>query len=202
MGIFGLGWKTAVFAAGAALLWTGVHSGQLPPQPAAGSEIDIADGWPKPAPLARAVPTRVEIPSLGVNAPLMSLGVSDSGELEVPPAGKTNLAGWDREAVTPGQVGTAVVVGHVDDERGPSVFYGLGSITRGQTIRIDRADGRTAEFRVYKVEVLDRDDFPAERVYGDRDRAELRLITCGGSFHRGSGYTANVVVFARHTATR
>jgi hypothetical protein len=65
---------------------------------------------------------------------------------------------------------------------------------------VRRRDGTSAVFTAYSVDRYDKSAFPIEQVYGDTDGAELRLITCGGDFDRGSGqYRDNVVVYARLT---
>ncbi|MEU1027009.1 sortase, partial [Streptomyces sp. NPDC005904] len=105
-------------------------------------------------------------------------------------------------AASPGEQGTAVVVGHVDNQQGPAVFYGLGSLKKGQHIEVRRKDKKTAIFKIYGIEVFDKSDFPGKRVYGNSGTPELRVITCGGGFSKQSGYDSNVVVFARLTAVR
>jgi hypothetical protein len=87
----------------------------------------------------------------------------------------------------------------VDNDSGPAVFYSLGSLARGARIEVARADGLTAVFTVYGVELYAQRDFPAEAVYRDTAHPELRLITCGGRYAPGTGYEGNVVVFARLT---
>ena len=148
-------------------------------------------------------PLRVRIPSIGVDAPLTGLGLTAKGSLDVPPPEKTNLAGWYEDGVTPGSVGTALVVGHVDNTKGPAVFYPLGALKKGRTIDVDRADGRTAVFTVDAVEVYDDAHFPDQKVYGASDRPELRVLTCGGGYDKDQGgYQGNVVVFAHLTAAK
>jgi sortase (surface protein transpeptidase) len=96
------------------------------------------------------------------------------------------------------------MVGHVDTETRPAVFYKLSTMKPGETIRVLRDDGRTAEFTVDDIQVLTRDGFDARRAYGQHraGRAELRLITCGGVYDRAHDrYTANVVVSAYLTGT-
>lgn len=94
------------------------------------------------------------------------------------------------------------MVGHVDTMRGPAVFYGLGSLKKGNHVEVTRYDGHVAVFEVYGVEVYDKNNFPGARVYGDTGHPELRVITCGGGFTRAKGYDGNVVVFARMVGTR
>lgn len=173
-----------------------------PPQPEAGTALfpgDLPPDGPAPPPLPRSAPSRVAIASLDVSAPLMPLGLGKDGWIEAPPADEPRLAGWYEGAPTPGENGTAVIVGHVDSLSGPAVFYGLGALEKGRTIRVTRRDGRTAVFEVYGIQVFDKRKFPAKKVYGATGRPELRVLTCGGAYEPGSGYASNVVVFARMT---
>ncbi len=155
-------------------------------------------------PLGSSPPTRVVIPKIGVDAPFVALGLEPSGELAVPDPNNRNLAGWYKDAATPGSVGTAVVVAHVDTKSGPAAFYGLGALRPGDTADVVRTDGMVATFRIESVEVFEKKSFPSDRVYADTGEAQLRLITCGGTFKKGAqgGYEANVVVFAKLASTR
>ncbi|MFF9478509.1 class F sortase [Streptomyces sp. NPDC014733] len=172
-----------------------------PPRP---GPTHAAPAGPAPAaaPLPRSVPDRVVIPALQVSAPVIARGLDAHGAIEAPPSADTRVTGWYRDAPTPGERGTAVLVGHVDSYTGPAVFYGLGGLKRGATVEVRRRDGRRAVFAVYAVRTFAKDRFPAEQVYGATGRPELRLLTCGGSYHAGSGYAGNVVVFARLVAPR
>ncbi|KOT93478.1 MULTISPECIES: class F sortase [Streptomyces] len=198
---------TAVaLCAGAWLLLGGART-DAPPQPSAaqsggaGQTGHAGRGAAAPA-LPPSPPDRVRIPAIGVDAPLTGLGLTDTGSLDVPPAEKKNLAGWYEAGTTPGERGTAVVAGHVDNARGPAVFYRLGALKKGSTIEVDRRDGGLAVFTVDAVEVYAADAFPDEKVYGAADRPELRVITCGGAYSRSTGYQGNVVVFAHLTGSR
>ncbi|HEY8318257.1 MAG TPA: class F sortase [Amnibacterium sp.] len=148
--------------------------------------------------LARSVPTRLRIPSIGVDTALMQLGLNKDGTLQVPPYDKHAPAGWYRGSPTPGQIGPSVIVGHVDTYKaGPTVFYRLAQVRAGATITVDRKDGTTAHFVVDRVENVPKDHFPQLEVYGNTDRAELRLITCGGDWDAAAhDYADNTVVFA------
>ncbi|MEV7138462.1 class F sortase [Streptomyces tauricus] len=187
---------------GAWLLHRGAQT-HAPPQPSAaqaraGGHVDrpAADALP------HSPPDRVRIPSIRVDAPLMGLGLSLQGSLDVPPAARKNLAGWYEAGTAPGEKGTAIVAGHVDNAEGPAVFYRLGALKKGSTIEVGRRDGSVALFSVDTVEVYDARDFPDERVYGAAGRPELRVITCGGGYAAGTGYQGNVVVFAHLTGSR
>ncbi|GAB2985433.1 class F sortase [Streptomyces pseudoechinosporeus] len=190
------------FGSGAWLVRSGAEA-HAPPQPSAaqgraGAHVDR----PVAAPLPPSPPDRVRIPSIRVDAPLTGLGLTPRGGLAVPPAAEKNLAGWYEAGTTPGETGTAIVAGHVDNAEGPAVFYRLGAIKNGSTIEVERHDGTVALFSVDAVKVYDARDFPDKKVYGAARRPELRVITCGGDYSTTTGYQGNVVVFAHLTGTR
>ena len=143
-----------------------------------------------------AAPVRVRVPAIGVDSELLRLGTDASGVL-VPPADFAR-AGWFAGGAVPGDVGPAVIAGHVDSADGPAVFARLRDLVPGDEVLVDRADGMTVRFAVTGVGRYPKDDFPTEAVYGPTPRAELRLVTCGGDFDRSRrSYEDNVVVFAR-----
>jgi sortase (surface protein transpeptidase) len=184
-----------------------IHDGTTaqggPPRPAsADSTAAPVPSSGDPAPLPFAAPSRIRIPAIRVNAPVMRVGRDNDGGVGVPPPADKNLAAWYGGGPAPGQSGTAVMDGHVDNKAGPAVFYNLGALHRGDHVEVTRADGRTAVFTVYGIELFAKSAFPAKRVYDDTGRPELRVITCGGAFSRRTGYAGNVVVFARLTGTR
>lgn len=159
---------------------------------------------PAHAPLDAARPQRLDVPGLDIDAPVVARGLDAKGAIEPPPFDQPGTVGWYAAGVAPGAAGTALMVGHVDTETRPAVFYRLSSIEPGQTIRVARDDAEVAEFTVDDVQVLTRDGFDAQQAYGPRDtgRSELRLITCGGTFDQTTDrYTANVVVSAYLTGT-
>ncbi|MFD6416875.1 class F sortase [Streptomyces sp. NPDC060194] len=156
-------------------------------------------------PLAgRPAPRRVLVPALGVDAPVAARGLDASGAVEPPPFDRPSQVGWYGAGTAPGAAGPAILVGHVDTASRPAVFHDLSAAEPGHEIRVERADGTVAEFTVDDVAVVERDGFDAHAVYGPHraGRAELRLITCGGTYDRAAGtYSANVVVSAYLTGT-
>ncbi|MEU5961575.1 class F sortase [Micromonospora parva] len=159
------------------------------------------DGQPigdAPAGLARSAPTSIEIPRIGVDATIMSLGTNPDGTVQVPPLDKADQAGWYEPGASPGETGNAVIVGHVDSAvLGPAVFFDLGALTPGDTITVRRADGVPAAFTVDSVTSYPKTAFPTELVYGPSDRPGLRVVTCGGQFDQAAkSYPDNIVVFA------
>lgn len=151
------------------------------------------------APLAGALPQRVDVPSIGIQAPVIPRGLDKDGAIEPPPYDRPGTVGWWSKGVQPGTAGTALMVGHVDTRSKPAVFYGLSSAQPGDKVRVVRADGSVAEFTIEDVRVYERTAFDAHKVYGQRvaGRAELRLVTCGGTYDKvAKEYSANVVVSA------
>ncbi|MEV6833231.1 class F sortase [Streptomyces sp. NPDC051133] len=195
-----------VLLTGLALIRNG--SGEFdvgPPQPASAAAPDTRSAAGTAAhasltPLPFAAVERIRIPAIRVDAPVVPVGLDADGWVGAPPPDHADLAGWFTGAVSPGEKGTAVVVGHVDNQRGPAVFYGLGALKKGNRVEVARKDAKTAVFEVYGVEVFDKSAFPGARVYGSKGAPELRVITCGGGFSKQNGYTGNVVVFARLVA--
>ncbi|MCH0563765.1 MULTISPECIES: class F sortase [unclassified Streptomyces] len=178
--------------------WSGTAARAAGDVAAVGRPGDIE--LPPPAqPLQAALPQRIDIPVLGVQAPVVARGLDGDGAIDPPPFDQAAVVGWYAGGARPGAAGTALMVGHVDTESRPAVFYKLSTLVPGRTVRVVRDDGKVAEFTVDAVDVVPRDHFDAHRAYGTRraGRAELRLITCGGTFDRtGQAYTANVIVSA------
>ncbi|BDD70315.1 MULTISPECIES: class F sortase [Streptomyces] len=197
-----------VLLTGLALIRNG--SGEFdvgPPQPASAAASDtrsaVGDGAAAGVtPLPYSVPDQVSIPAIQVDAPVMGVGLDADGWVDAPPPEDPNLAGWFTGAVSPGEKGTAVVVGHVDNQQGPAVFYGLGALKKGNKVEVHRQDGKTAVFEIYGIEVFEKNNFPGDRVYGSKGSPELRVITCGGGFTKQNGYDGNVVAFARLVEVR
>lgn len=205
-----------LLAMGAAALGVGIHAQQHAPQPPASAAIPLpsttasaptsasAPGRGRAATSARgpildaALPTRVDIPTIGVSSELMQLGLNPDGSVQVPPLGRDSRAGWYRYSPMPGQLGPAVLLGHVDSAQyGPGVFFNLGALRPGDTVDVTRADHRVAVFRVDRVVSYSKDHFPTLEIYGNTDHAALRLITCGGRFNLSShSYESNIVAYA------
>ena len=152
-----------------------------------------------PAPARAPLPVSVRIPAIGVTSDLITVGLAADGTLEVPQPGPDyDKVAWYEGSPRPGEVGPAVLEGHVDSaENGPSVFYELGTLAVGDGVEVTRADGSVVAFVVDAVERYPKDDFPTLDVYRNTDGPELRVITCGGEFDSTAGsYVDNTVVYA------
>jgi sortase (surface protein transpeptidase) len=198
-------WSAAFVVVGLLLIvvWMVARPGPAPPPQAAQHSIagtSLRDEalppvrvWRRPAKIA--APVGIEIPRIGVSARLVRLGLNPDRTMEVPT--DFDAAGWYVHGPRPGEIGPAVIAGHVDSTSGPAVFFRLGSLRRGAVVRVLRADGSTAHFTVEAVERASKEAFPTRRVFGPTRRPALRLITCGGSFDQATGhYRDNTIVYA------
>ena len=148
------------------------------------------------APGSASVPVRLVIPEIGVATRLVRLELEPDGGMQVPE--DFGDAGWFASGPVPGQVGPAVIAGHVDSKTGPAVFYRLRELRPGQAILVERADGARLRFLVEQARSYPKAGFPTAAVFGPVPSAALRLITCTGDFDRARGsYRDNLVVFAR-----
>ncbi|MEV6317983.1 class F sortase [Streptomyces sp. NPDC051776] len=206
--ITGLTW--AVVLLGFWFWGRGITDGPDIPVPGTGNAaaVDRPGGPQLPAayaPLTPARPERLVIRTAGVLAPVVERGLDAQGAVDPPPFSTPGQVGWYGGGPTPGAVGTALLVGHVDTHTSPAVFHRLGSVKPGARVSVARADGSIAEFTVESVDIFTKNRFDPRRVYGPRKshRAELRLITCGGTYDpKRHTYSANVVVSAYLTAVR
>lgn len=157
--------------------------------------------------LALSQPSRLVIPSLGMDAPIMPVGVDQYGAMQAPGAGHPAsdpiwaTSFWWNGGATPGQPGNAVLAGHVDRNDGSrAVFWNLSAIHTGDEIRIINQTGQTLTFRVTDVEAFtDPDGGPndpvIQRVFGPASTANLNLITRYGTWI-GTEYNKRLVVFS------
>ena len=143
------------------------------------------------------MPTALTIPAIGVQTTVVALGKGADATAQVPSG--YNFAGWYDLGPRPGQIGPAVILGHVDSISGPAVFFRLSTLLPGDAITVH--EGASAvTFAVERVVTYAKDEFPTEQVFGPTPDPELRLITCGGPFDYAIGhYEDNVVVYAHES---
>ncbi|MFC4943218.1 class F sortase [Pseudonocardia sp. GCM10023141] len=142
----------------------------------------------------RSVPTGLRIPAIGLSVPVSGLGLNPDGTVEVPT--DFQKAGWFEQGPSPGQIGSAVILGHVDSYQGPAAFYRLRTLKAGDDVEVGLADGGVARFVVDSVAMYPKEQFPAQQVYGSHGGRALQLVTCGGEFDSAArSYLSNVVVY-------
>jgi hypothetical protein len=198
-------WPTISVAVvtGAALLTFGLigrGSSLPPPSPShatptsapTGSHHSVASTLAVASPSA---PVQLVIPELGLSVALGTLGLNPDGTVQVPST--ADQAGWFRLGPFPGEVGSAVILGHVDSYKGPGVFFRLRSLVPGDQVDVALATGVVAEFSVTSVTTYPKAAFPAQAVYASHGISALQLVTCGGVFdHQTGSYLSNVVVYS------
>ena len=147
-------------------------------------------------PLQRSAPTRLVIPAINLDTTFVApLGLNADQTVSVPDS--YTKVGWYKNGATPGEIGPAVILGHVDSKAGPAIFYSLGQVSVGDDVEVTRFDGSIAEFEVTELKRYPQSDFPTELVYGPTDEAVLRLVTCTGIYsHNEQRYSHNLVVYA------
>jgi hypothetical protein len=136
------------------------------------------------------------VPSIGVNAPVVPVGIQPGRQMMEVPA-TVSVVGWYRFGPTPGDPGSALLVGHVDDwTQGPGAFFHLQELGSDDVVTVVLAGGSRLSFRV-----VARRAYPKSQlgpiVFERTGPPMLVLVTCGGPFDRGTRhYLDNVVVFA------
>lgn len=149
-------------------------------------------------PLAESKPTTVRVPSIGLEAPLLHLGLRPDGSLDVPPTEPGSPASWYDKSPTPGEIGPAILLGHVNDTSNQDGVFGrLDELRNGDHIEVTREDHSTATFEVTGYEQYSKDNFPTQKVYGNTSQAEIRLITCDGYDPLTGLWDENLVVYGR-----
>ena len=166
-----------------------------------GSARSEAPATTSAAAAAPSAPVSITIPSIAVSSDLITLGLEADRTVEVPENGDD--AGWYELGTSPGQPGSAVILGHVDSIEGPAVFHRLRELVPGAQVRVTLADGAVETFEVAHLETIQNDEVPAQRVYaGTPRRPTLNIVTCGGDYDADSGgYQANVIAYAEHVST-
>jgi LPXTG-site transpeptidase (sortase) family protein len=150
--------------------------------------------------IARSRPLTLIIPSLKINTVVGILGLQADRQVMVPT--NTHIVGWYDDGPTPGEIGSAVILGHVDSTAGPGTFFYIKNLKAGDSITVKLADGVITHFAVTKVVEYSKTDFPDKLVYGPHDTRSLQLVTCGGTFDHETGhYESNIVVFSRLTSS-
>jgi hypothetical protein len=146
---------------------------------------------------AAGIPLRLAIPAIGVDAAIEAVGVDSTNTMETPEDPWST--GWYSLGARPGQIGNAVIAGHVDYAGiGPVVFWRLSSVTPGMEIWVTADDGARWRFVVQSVESFLVDQFPGERVFGPTKDTYINLISCVGDFDRATAsYNKRIVVFAK-----
>lgn len=144
--------------------------------------------------VARSVPLTLSIPAINLTVSLSELGLNANHTIQVPT--DFQEPGWYEYGPSPGQLGSSVILGHVDSYQGPAVFFRLRTLAPGDRVNVTLADGVITHFVVRQVAMYLKANFPTVEVYGPHGYSALQLVTCGGVFDSQTGhYLSNVVVY-------
>ena len=158
------------------------------------AEYTVLASQAPPPPVAG--PSRLVIPTIGVDAAVEPVGLTHDGAMDVPSGPHT--VGWYHFGSPPGAVGSAVMDGHVDYRGvGPAVFWRLRELAPGDTLVVVTEDGDERRFRVTEVASYPNASVPMERIFGSAASPRLNLITCDGAFiARDRNYDHRLVVYS------
>jgi sortase (surface protein transpeptidase) len=150
--------------------------------------------------LERATPEHLVLPALGVDAPVVPVGLDPSRQMEVPDDVAT--VGWYEPSagrgVVPGATGTAVLAGHVNSlTQGTGAFADLAQLVVGDEVLVGLTDGQAQRWSVVSIERHPKDRLPLDELFVWDGPPRLALVTCGGTFDPRTGsHRDNIVVIA------
>lgn len=127
-----------------------------------------------------ALPIRLEIPALTVDAPIVPVGLEPSG-IMASPATAQDVA-WYQLGARPGEGSNAVLAGHLDWKGEPGVFQRLKELQLGDLIIIESGTGQFYHYSVQESVVYDVDTAPLDYIFGNTTEDALTLITCTGPY--------------------
>jgi LPXTG-site transpeptidase (sortase) family protein len=141
-------------------------------------------------------PARLRIPAISVDAVMEDVSVAKDGSMAVPKDPMN--AGWYSPGPRPGEVGSAVIAGHVNWYRGATgVFKELKKLAPGEEIQVEDENGKEFTFTVREVRKFDAAADATDIFSSDDGKAHLNIITCDGAWNKSEGqYTERLIVFA------
>lgn len=139
------------------------------------------------------LPVRLVIPKIKVDANVLHLGVTKEGNMDVPPD-LVNTS-WYKYGPHPGEIGSAVIAGHLEGVKEAGVFINLGKLVVGDVVSVLDDRGVTTTFTVRETRLYGQNERPTE-VFNDTSGAHLNLITCTGTWNSAQQrYSKRLVVF-------
>lgn len=141
-------------------------------------------------------PVRICIPSVRLSAKVVPVGLQRDGRLGVPKS--SEVAGYYEDGVQLGEPGNALIAGHVDDYKGPGIFYPLKKVKPGSFVLLFDAKDNVLIYRVEQNESYFTKDAPLDRIFGDTNEYRLNLITCTGIYNRSKKeHEQRLVIYTR-----
>lgn len=142
------------------------------------------------------LPVRLKIPGIGVDSVIEHVGLTSDGAVGIPK--DPDNAAWYNLGPLPGEVGSAVITGHVNWYYGATgVFANLHKLMPGDTIDVLDDKGKIISFVVRESRSYDAAADATDVFFSNDGKAHLNLITCEGVWDRSAQqYTKRLVVFA------
>lgn len=167
---------------------------RAPPIPPAAPAPPAGELSSAAAPVA-GLPQRIRIPALRIDTEVEHVGLAPDGAMDVPK--RYDTVGWYALGFRPGELGNAVMAGHLDSKTGPAIFWRLRDLRPGDEVLVTSDDGAERRFLVRELAHYPFDQAPLDRIFGPGDHAALNLITCGGTFDQPTqNYDQRLVVYA------
>ncbi len=155
----------------------------------------VADTPARPAgPLM--LPLRLVVPRLGVDAPIVAVGLTGDGAMDVPQ--HASEVGWYQYSARPGTKGNAILAGHLDWYGVEGVFRHLAELGKGDAVVVRAADGQERPYAIEWLREFDVASAPVAEIFAPLAVPALTLITCGGQWNpRTRRYDRRVVARAQ-----
>ena len=161
----------------------------------ASTPVEVAPtASPTRSPHAKATPSRLLIPAIGINAAVEDVGIVPNGkwagDMETPTQSRWEHVGWYDAGPRPGERGSAVIDGHLDDQYGqPAVFWNLRKLHAGDEVQVVMSNGKKLTFRVSRIAYYPPQAAPLQDIFGNSGGIYLNLITCAGDWIPSEGQT-------------
>ncbi|MCX6048278.1 MAG: sortase [Chloroflexi bacterium] len=149
----------------------------------------------------KPIPLRLQIPKFKIDAAIERVGSAPNGSMGIPK--EVDNVAWYAPGIAPGEVGNAVIAGHLDRANGsPAVFWNIGKLKVGDELIVVSANKLKYHFSVTRVQAYPYDEAPMDDIFGFALQSQLNLITCNGVWNQGAhNYSKRLVVYTQWTKT-
>lgn len=142
-------------------------------------------------------PSRIKVPSIGVDASVVQVGKKLDGSMDTPK--NFGDVAWYSLGSLPGQAGNAVFAGHVNNAlTSAGVFEHLSEVKIGDYVSVLSKDGTALVYIVTQINEYPASEAPAKEIFATVGPSQLVLITCDGDWVADAhSFDKRLVVVAR-----
>jgi LPXTG-site transpeptidase (sortase) family protein len=142
-----------------------------------------------------SIPVRIQIPAIHVDAAIEQVGLANDGSMDVPSL-PSNTA-WFMLGPRPGEIGSAVIDGHVDWTHGArAVFTDLHNLKSGDKVAVLNSQGIKIRFVVRETRTYSSNAYASDVFASNDGKSHLNLISCQGIWDKtANGFSQRLVVF-------